>query len=124
MVPPAPINASTAWPPGARAPAEPRPTPASRLHARVRPHSDTSAMRHPFLSLPVRPLCDLIFAFAARISGLPLLPPDPGYDRDLLHPCRDLALVEVVQGFELHAPRGLAHRHRRHRGYRIERRAV
>ena len=56
--------------------------------------------------------------------GLSLLPPDTGHGRDLFHPRRDLAFVDVVHGFELHAPRRLAHPHRRHRRHRLERRAV
>src|SRR5688500_18846584 len=57
-------------------------------------------------------------------SDLPLLLPGTGHGGDLPHPCRDLAFVEVLLGLELHAPRRLAHRHRRHRGNRVERRAV
>src|SRR5947209_14278300 len=66
---------------------------------------------------------DVTFAFAPT-SSLSLLPPDTGHGRDLFHPLRDLAFVEVVHGFELHAPRRLAHPHRRHGGHRLERRTV
>src|SRR5947209_19906838 len=66
---------------------------------------------------------DVTFAFA-QTSSLSLLPPDTGNGRDLFHPLRDLAFVEVVHGFEFHAPRSLAHPHRHHRRYRLECRAV
>src|SRR6185369_1869848 len=57
-------------------------------------------------------------------SCLPLLTPDTGRGRNLLHPCRDLPGVQIILGFELHAAGGFAHRHRRYRGDRLERRAV
>src|SRR5262245_1808271 len=63
-------------------------------------------------------------AGGTRGLGLSLLPPGSGLGRDLFHPLRNLAFVDVVHGFELHATRRLAHTHRRHRRYRLERRAV
>ena len=42
---------------------------------------------------------------------------EPGHGRGLFHPRRDLAFVEVVHGFEVHAARVLAHPDRRNRRY-------
>src|SRR5262249_40354742 len=60
----------------------------------------------------------------SNLQELPLLPPSTGRSRYLLHPVRDLAFVEVFDGFEFHAPRRLAHRDRRHGWYGRERDAV
>jgi len=57
-------------------------------------------------------------------SGFSLLPSNTGHGSDLFHPRRDLEFVQVFHGFEFHAPRRLAHRHRRHWRYRRERHAV
>jgi len=52
--------------------------------------------------------------------GSSLFPPEAGDGRGLFHPRCGLAFVEVVHRFEVHAPRVLAHPHRRHRGYGLE----
>lgn len=55
-----------------------------------------------------------------HLAVLLFLPPDTGHGRNLLHPLRDLAFVDIVDGLKLHPPRGFAHGQRRHRRDRIE----
>ena len=53
----------------------------------------------------------------SRVLSLPAA--DTRQSHDLFHPRRDLAFVQVFHGFEFHAPRRLAHRHRRHGRHRV-----
>src|SRR5690606_33860248 len=73
------------------------------------------------LSISVRPRATFS---AQRHLGLSLLPADTRRRRDLPHPRGDLACVEFLLGPELYTTRCLAHRHRGHWRYGLERDAV
>src|SRR3984893_61494 len=57
-------------------------------------------------------------------SGSTFPAPNTRHGRDLFHPRRDLAFVDVIHRFELDTSRRLAHPHRGDRRYRLERRAI
>lgn len=73
-------------------------------------------------------LCGAQRASPAKSTGpksrSAFLTPNTRHGRDLFHPHRDLAFVDVVRGFELQTSRRLAHPHRVDRRYRLESRAV
>ena len=76
---------------------EPRPRQPTRpIHASRRPRPRLAAR-------------DLEGDGCGPLQGLSFLHPETGDGRGLLHPRRQLAFVEVVSGFEVHAARVLAH---------------